>query len=161
MENIKFRAWDFKREEMIYNLFLTSNGLVARVFNSGYESDYSLEEFLPLQYTNIKDKYDKDIYEGDILVLTSPTGYYGIHPYGMPEKNANNELFVVTKSPAGYLLRHVSDYKQHKENNDGHQAPNGFYYGWKPIDNYTFWNQQRHFTIQGNIYENPELLNSL
>ena len=51
MREIKFRAWDKLTQRMIY-----------RVFNTRNDEDYIL-----MQYTGLKDKNGKEIYEGDII----------------------------------------------------------------------------------------------
>ncbi|MGZ9868196.1 YopX family protein [Priestia endophytica] len=160
MKNIKFRAWDSEEKVMHewHGDFFYDTSPVTRYLGS---FDDIPEEMILMQYTNLKDKNDEDIYEGDVLLLTSPTGYYEIRAYGSPVKNAHNELFVVTKSDAGYLVRHVKDYARQLKSTQPFHAPNGFYGGWKPIDNYTFWNSQRSFEIKGNVYENPEFLETI
>lgn len=97
------------------------------------------------QYTGLKDKNDKDIYEGDILIfhaVTSRTLYRGycLEPYKKGQK------FIVKNLPTGWNLTDI----EHKDSEIPSQACH--------VNNDEFWNHQKSFEIIGNIHENPELL---
>jgi len=63
MREIKFRAWDFERKEM----FIPDEFIFDFNINSLYQIDRMAIDSLLMQYTGLKDKNDKEIYEGDIL----------------------------------------------------------------------------------------------
>lgn len=116
MREIKFRAWDKESKTMLFTGFvINADGMVATITN---DHDWKLEV---MQYTGLKDKNDKEIYEGDIIAVKD-CHYSNI------------------------------DYWNNKE-----QKPIPFIIKWEfssfiiPYDTY-YWE------IIGNIYENPDLL---
>ena len=66
MREIKFRAWNKENKTMIYPETKDNNDSVVKVvLNAWCDSENELS--IIQQYTGLKDKNGKDIYEGDIL----------------------------------------------------------------------------------------------
>lgn len=71
VRQIKFRVWDSERKQM-YNLSENrfSFGLFEGHRAISWEDVFAEqhEELIPLQYTGLKDKNGREIYEGDIVI---------------------------------------------------------------------------------------------
>lgn len=67
MRNIKFRAWDKPSKSMVYfDQFFKSTSLLP---TPQYYPFSSWESAVPMQYTGLKDRHGKEIYEGDIVAV--------------------------------------------------------------------------------------------
>lgn len=72
MENreIKFRAWDKQRKEMFIPDQIQNPVKTNIVIMEGGEyrmSEFKLGEYVLMQYTGLKDRNGKEIFEGDLL----------------------------------------------------------------------------------------------
>ena len=149
MREIKFRAWD-KVTKKIYpvsSLAFTGNGNLDRViiFNGRpLESGESIrvpDEVVLIQYTGLKDKNGKEIYEGDIVRLC-----LAHYPWIYEEKGEKPPL-----NHASICTIEVENLTPYVVEDDDDVWP-------------LFWifNEIKcgHASIEviGNIYENPELL---
>lgn len=137
MREIKFRAWDKKEkrwviyEDCIWLLGLANNKLEL-VVSKG---------IIPVQYTGLKDKNGKEIYEGDII------GEFGENALGQKVQwiyqvcfgiYDNGESYEDRTAGNGWYLESIS---------------NGYIREFTDIEGFL-----DGLKIIGNIYENPQLL---
>lgn len=147
MREIKFRAWDtigkqwlritgFETAETDVSKGYTIFGKGAGLFHDG---DYVGSEGIILsQYTGLKDKNGKEIYEGDILLVTSEIyTNFGKTPTGSFSK----EYYEVIWKDDGW---------GHKVLKSNHTIEGTEIKGLKVTTKYV--------EVIGNIYENHELL---
>ena len=128
---IKFRAWDKIRKRMIAEPqfdYVVENGkhLIHNMFD---ERGRQVEEFELMQYTGLKDKNGKEIYEGDILSISEyADGDFIIKPH-------NSKVVFVE---GGFRLNAIDSLFEY--------------------ESLSHISLNKIGCIIGNIYENPELL---
>jgi uncharacterized phage protein (TIGR01671 family) len=143
MREIKFRAWHPSTQYMYAPKTLEELSMGIRTnIADGYDT------LKVMQYTGLKDKNGKEIYEGDVL---------GTRPYGYFKKDGTRDgrykgrewyCFAVgwgiyTAGEMGLVSGHDYD-------------TNGAYVGWNiRVGEY---DSDLDKEVIGNIYENPELL---
>ncbi|CCF04108.1 hypothetical protein CWI74_00630 [Bacillus velezensis] len=146
MREIKFRAWDDVKDRMLYLgeeddivFEFGGSGIVATDITEDEPNFKTLHHLIYLQYTGLKDKNGREIYEGDILKRTVTIIVYGL---GKPPEDIVEYMRV----------EYREDYA-------------GFFIGERPLFDYV---DNTHDVDTGcrctkpevisNIYEDPELL---
>jgi uncharacterized phage protein (TIGR01671 family) len=125
MREIKFRAWDKKWKKMYYELpFAQEAEDILNILES------RKDQYIFMQYTGLKDKNGKEIYEGDII--GNEDGIMGVVHF-----NAEPGCFLAGMYYIGNIDGMANDWTYEDCCERGE------------------WN---HLEIYGNIYENPEIL---
>ena len=129
---LKFRIWDKQNKIFIHEWDASHKrlaiSLVGLVYHGGYDDVLPENDYVVQQYTGLKDKNGKEIYEGDIVQYNVGSSY-------------ENMSFIVQWSgdSLGYILQSQS----------GDVLTNS----WTPNGN-----RFNFIELKGNIFENSELL---
>lgn len=137
MREIKFRVWDKAIKAFISNTgnpnIFPFNGQIAMTCNgnsTGHIStdDYLQESYVLLQFTGLKDKSGKEIYEGDLLNI----------PFNEAIREGVHEVFYYKD---GFVTSSILFKNKETANK-----------------NSLTWMINRGAEVIGNIQENPELI---
>jgi len=133
MRHLKFRAWDkdIKKMEFVGALDWDCNKKIVTC-NTEENKHYMTEpeQFIIMQYTCLKDKNRKEIYEGDI-----------VRRYSFPRDHNINQICVVVFKYGCFLFVPLN------------QEPDSLNHTYRDTVFY-----ESELTVIGNIKENPELL---
>ena len=124
MREIKFRAWDSETRRM--RSHTDPQTIQAVVFSNDYNG-----RVIVMQYTGLKDKNNKEIYEGDLIMFDCET-YPEVAPVG---------TYRIEYATTSFIGVNIED--------DSIELHFGY---WLKKEG------KRYLEVIGNIYENPELL---
>lgn len=142
MSNPKYRAWHkglkkmFTPEEMGRDqmALLPDGAGFWNINGSDTARSVNIKLMIPLQYTGLKDKDDKEIYEGDVFNCKRDRR----HPDG------------------GYI---ADTFNYHPESAEVVVFKDGcFFAGTDYLHKRLFWYERHNWDLIGSIYESPKLL---
>lgn len=145
MREIKFRAWQITHKYMTFDISMvqSNDGVVSCFYYGDAEDGISMrEDWDVMQYTGLKDKNGKEIYEGDIIEILTDTG--------------RKEMFTVKwgihrRSMASGYTVDIPSFSF--VNTDGFPS-------FPIVDNYAGKHDLEIIEVIGNIYQNPQLINT-
>ena len=142
MRELKFRAWDKENEEYMngYDVLLKYDGsAVSRYALVVFDTDMPVNVIIE-QYTGLKDKNGREIYEGDIV----ETPIYGVWTTGNSDAIFGEKMWKLAvfwaDADCGFLFKVIGSKNQ----------PNRAY---DVLDQHL-----GALEVIGNIHEDPELL---
>ena len=145
MSEIKFRAWDKLKKEMhpVTRLEFANKGVIGGQFG-WYGTGWVYDSFIIMQYTGLKDKNNKEIYEGDIISV--PSLYKEeILEDGSGPKDEYFQICKVVKQEGCFGIITKKD-----------ELFNKGFYSFREIKKDIGVNMYE-IEIIGNIFDNPEL----
>ena len=115
MREIKFRVWDRKGKYMKTTKQAVNTILQKVLLESPDKDDYIL-----MQYTGLKDKNGKEIYEGDIVRFKSGNKYEGIGViiYNPPRFEISARFFLGGQAEVIEVIGNVYEHKHLLEGKD-------------------------------------------
>ena len=136
MRQLKFRAQEIASNKWLYGDLRHHKDDVC-IFEQGGLNGEQVKRDTIGQFTGLTDEFDREVYEGDIIMLD-----------GSPEMSARVVVFyeesfnIATRKEYDYLLQGAHPYL-----ND-----------YAHMDCLNTWSNSGLVRVVGNIYDNPELL---
>lgn len=135
MRDIKFRAWDKKKNDWFDDncgvLYIELNGNINFGWNGEIMDDYT-DRIILMQYTGLKDVNNVEIFDGDIVKRTYLDGMFGRTHIGE---------VVYDKVYARYIISKPQKYTEPKTE-----------------DIRNTLSDRNTYEVIGNIHNNPDLL---
>lgn len=144
MREIKFRAWDGKRMRVQDDFIITYDGPAELV--GEYGLGVRTVNWELMQYTGLKDKNGKEIYEGDIVIYKYLSGFACDDDYDDAHANNNTDK---EEGESYYGKPKLVKFR------NGEFWPREYY---DCCDDGFYSSRTFDLIVIGNIHENPELL---
>ena len=147
MREIKFRAWD-----TIENVMVVPEKIINPVQT---EAPEEINCFILMQFTGLKDKKGKDIFEGDILMCDWCFRKMPSRGY-LNKKNPNLIVgySLVEFDRGEFSFKFLKPISEHEE----YYSKNKQQYAYIGYTRDAYNREQVHVEVVGNIYETPNLM---
>ncbi len=147
MREIKFRAWDPERNHMCQIQSLAE--FTCATINDQDACIKQWKRLVPMQFTGLKDKSGKEIYEGDVISKLHSDWPSCTDCHESPTEHMKSlevKYHVVFKAGQFVGMRNTGSYNPWSTDNDGNTHTE-------------IWSGKHGYVeIIGNIYENPDLI---
>lgn len=144
---LKFRAWNHKAKQMYYNVCIDMYGCA----NDGVSFLTYGKKDRVMQYTGLKEKKGKKIYEGDIIKVTTKHGFHGELLNEFKEEKKLDTINGIGLHFIGVVRIDLLRGLMFENPKTGYAEP--MFSRHRKIFSY-----HSGIEIIGNIYQNPELL---
>jgi uncharacterized phage protein (TIGR01671 family) len=176
MREIKFRAWDKTLDAWIKSFMLGGNGNFAALGIDNPSQHTDIKDIIVMQYTGLKDKNGKEVYEGDIVGYEEYSDMVSVLKKQFTEQEAKEEYKTVGDDDDEAFDKWNDKFYEEVPLKAvvyiDYDADRACYAGRTRVinDRGGFWDQDEwddnsyydldgdSLDVIGNIYENPELI---